>query len=399
VLVTLDWIHVAALVAAAQGFLLSGVLVAHRTNRTANRLLAALMAAFTVFLLADVYYSAGLMSRYPHLFGISYPLPWIFGPLVYLYAVAASNRSWTFKPRDALHFLPVLVVVLVGLPIYLMSGSEKLALFARLSEGNVPTVIKILDPFKYVSGLAYSAATFVHLRRHRRRVENSYSNTERVNLRWLLRLSGAAAGVWLLATVVGVLNAVPGPLQLRSDELVTLAVAVLVYAIGYMGLRQPEIFRYDEPASVSPAEERPAETPPAETAAQPAERVDARYARSGLGQADASKLKAALLALMAKQQPYRDPDLTLSSLAEQLDTTPHKLSEVLNAELSQTFYDFVNSYRVEDVRRRLAEAKSAQLNVLTLAMDAGFASKSTFNQVFKKLTGQTPSTYRKALAG
>jgi AraC-like DNA-binding protein len=100
---------------------------------------------------------------------------------------------------------------------------------------------------------------------------------------------------------------------------------------------------------------------------------------------------------MTKQQPYRDPDLTLSRLADQLDTTPHKLSEVLNAELSQTFYDFVNGYRVEEVRRRLADTESTQLNVLTLAMDAGFSSKSTFNQVFKKLTGQTPSTYRKAL--
>ena len=79
--------------------------------------------------------------------------------------------------------------------------------------------------------------------------------------------------------------------------------------------------------------------------------------------------------------------------------TPHKLSEVLNSDLGKTFYDFINGYRVDDVRRRLAESESRNLNVLTLAMDAGFASKSTFNQVFKKLTGHTPSTYRKALAG
>ena len=102
---------------------------------------------------------------------------------------------------------------------------------------------------------------------------------------------------------------------------------------------------------------------------------------------------------MMKEHPYRDPDLTLPNLAERLDTTPHKLSEVLNTELGQTFYDFINKYRVDDVRRRLAESRSKNLNVLTVAMDAGFASKSTFNQVFKKQTGQTPSTYRKAIAG
>ena len=128
------------------------------------------------------------------------------------------------------------------------------------------------------------------------------------------------------------------------------------------------------------------------------EEIDAtasRYERSGLSEAEASALKAALLSLMMKAHPYRDPDLTLSNLAEQLKTTPHKLSEVLNTEVGQTFYDFINRYRVDDVRRRLAESR--HVNVLTVAMDAGFASKSTFNQVFKKQTGQTPSTYRKAM--
>jgi AraC-like DNA-binding protein len=102
---------------------------------------------------------------------------------------------------------------------------------------------------------------------------------------------------------------------------------------------------------------------------------------------------------MTREHPYRDPDLTLPDLASRLNTTPHKLSELLNTELEQTFYDFVNGYRVEDVQRRLLESKSKHLNVLALAMDAGFASKSTFNEVFKRRTGQTPSTYRKALAG
>jgi AraC-like DNA-binding protein len=161
----------------------------------------------------------------------------------------------------------------------------------------------------------------------------------------------------------------------------------MVYAIGYMGLRQPEIFRFER-----------SRTGPA-TIAEPAEKPDVRYARSGLSGGEASELKTSLLTLMTAERPYRDPDLTLPLLAERLSTTPHKLSEVLNAELSQTFYDFVNRYRVEDVQRRLGDPESKHLKMLALAMDAGFASKSTFNEVFKKQTGQTPSTYRKALAG
>src|SRR5215210_2258692 len=152
--VTIDWIQLAELAGAVQGFLLAAVLAAHRTNRTANRLLAALMVAFTVSLLSEVYYSAGLVRTHPHFFGISYPLPWVFGPLVYLYAVAAGDRRWRFGVRGALHFAPVVVVLIVTLPIYLLSGPEKIALFDRLAAGDVPTRLVVLDPLKYVSGLA-----------------------------------------------------------------------------------------------------------------------------------------------------------------------------------------------------------------------------------------------------
>src|SRR5262245_59995211 len=109
---TLQWIHLAAVVGALQGVLLTGVLIAQRNNRTANRLLAALMAAFTIFLASGVYYAAGLIRIYPHFFGVSYQMPWVFGPLVYLYAVAASDRSWRFTSRDLIHFLPIVISVI-----------------------------------------------------------------------------------------------------------------------------------------------------------------------------------------------------------------------------------------------------------------------------------------------
>jgi AraC-like DNA-binding protein len=395
--VTVDWIHLAILVGALQGFLVAGALVAHRTNRTANRLLAALVVTFTISLIQEVYYSAGLVRVYPHFFGISYPLPWVFGPLAYLYAVFASDGSRRLRARDAAHFAPLIVVLIAGAPIYLMSGADKIALFDRLQSGDAPTIIRLLEPSKYVSGIVYSLLTIAHLRQHRRRIRNSYSSTERVNLLWLLWLSAAAASIWLLAIAVDIASTLPIPIWSHRDDLVSFAIALLVYAIGYMGLRQPEIFRYDGPAAPPPSE---SDSPSAIVAIRAdTDAPGGRYERSGLRDAEALALKESLITLMTREHPYRDPDLTLPDLAERLGTTPHKLSEVLNSELSQTFYDFVNSYRVEDVRRRLAKSDSRNQNLLTLAMDAGFASKSTFNQVFKKQTGQTPSAYRQASAG
>jgi len=100
--------------------------------------------------------------------------------------------------------------------------------------------------------------------------------------------------------------------------------------------------------------------------------------------------------LMENEKTYRDPDLTLRDLAEKIEITPHNLSELLNVCLNQNFYTFVNNYRVEEVIKALENRKIDE-NILTIAYEAGFKSKTSFNRTFKKVTGLTPSGYRKRL--
>ena len=379
-LLTLDWLHVIALLGALQGFLLTGVLATKQANRTASRLLAAAMLAFSIFLASQVYYAVGMERVFPHFFGVSYPLPLVFGPLIYLYTRAASDRAWRFRARHVLHFVPLAAAVVSNLPVYLMSGEQKIEFYHQLLQGRVLPLLGVIDWLKYVSGVSYTVATIRFLRRHRTTVRDSYSSVERVSLNWLSWLTGVTALVWTLATSLQISELVSAPPR-HGDDLVALGIAITVYLIGYIGLRQPEVFNYV--TAEFPAV--PPEAPP-------------RYERSGLDDQEAMGLKDALLAVMEKERPYQKSDLTLSDLAVQLDTTPHKLSEVLSQKIGQTFYDFVNRYRVEDVQRRVADARSRNLTLLALALDAGFASKSTFNSVFKKHTGKTPSDYRRALA-
>jgi AraC-like DNA-binding protein len=380
---TLRWIQLVIVVAAVQGLFLAATLLAQQKNRTANRLLAATMVAFTLYLLSSVYIDAGLVARYPHFFGVAYPLPWIFGPLVYLYTVAASDQSWRMSRRDWLHFLPFVLIVLLGAPVYLLNGPDKIAMYERLYAGDVPASIAIPGPTKYLSGIAYTIATIVHVRRHARRVEHSYSNTARVNLSWLLWFCGAAAFIWLMATTLPITDF---GARLREEH-VSLAIAILVYSIGYAGLRQPEIFRYETSDAV-PAPVKPAAAAPATPTPEPQ-----KYERSGLDDAEAVRLRDRLLRVMDAKRPWADSELTLADLAEQLESTPHKLSEVLNSQIGQTFYDFVNAYRVREVQRRIQAGEARRVKMLALAMDAGFASKSTFNHVFKKHTNLTPSAF------
>ena len=101
--------------------------------------------------------------------------------------------------------------------------------------------------------------------------------------------------------------------------------------------------------------------------------------------------------LMEKEKLYRNPDLTLPGLAKKLKLSANTLSQVLNGYCGQTFYNFVNSYRLEEVAAMMRDPKFDEKSVLELLLEAGFKSKSTFNPIFKKWTGKTPSEYRKEI--
>jgi AraC-like DNA-binding protein len=98
-----------------------------------------------------------------------------------------------------------------------------------------------------------------------------------------------------------------------------------------------------------------------------------------------------LLQLMEQAQPWREPDLTLPELAQRLQLHPAFLSKVINAGCGQNFNDFVNTYRTQEAQHKLADPRFAHYSVLGVALESGFNSKSTFNRVFRKLTGQAPS--------
>jgi AraC-like DNA-binding protein len=100
---------------------------------------------------------------------------------------------------------------------------------------------------------------------------------------------------------------------------------------------------------------------------------------------------------MAVNKPYLDAELTLTELAKRLGVTRSQLSQLINEGTGDNFYDFVNKYRVEQVKALMIDPTMKHYNMLGLALESGFKSKSTFNLIFKRFTGLTPSEYRKNL--
>ena len=122
--------------------------------------------------------------------------------------------------------------------------------------------------------------------------------------------------------------------------------------------------------------------------------VERRYEKSGLDGAKLEEYAAALMAFMQKSRIYLDPDLSLDELASRLKMSRHHLTQLLNDRLRKNFYSFINEYRIGVAIAKLDDP-GADVNILSLAFDCGFNSRSSFNNYFKKITGYTPSAYRK----
>ncbi len=125
--------------------------------------------------------------------------------------------------------------------------------------------------------------------------------------------------------------------------------------------------------------------------------VEQKYEKSRLDNERADMYIESLLDHMEKQKPYRKSTLTLMQLAEELSMSHLYLSQIINLKLNKTYYSFINSYRVEEAKEALADPERSDESILSIAFEAGFNSKTTFNKVFKNETGKTPSQYRKDL--
>lgn len=109
----------------------------------------------------------------------------------------------------------------------------------------------------------------------------------------------------------------------------------------------------------------------------------------------AQKMIDELKEYMLSEKPYKNSSLTIQETADAVNLTPHNLSQLINLHLNKNFYNFVNEYRIDDAKRMLKDPECSKKTILQIAYESGFNAKTTFNSVFKKHAGMTPSQYRK----
>ena len=362
------------------------MLFAKKDNHAANVVLAVGMLALSI----DIFHSAYILFNYyetfPHFIGVTFAFPFLYGPIFYLYAKLVSSDNNSFKAKYYLHFIPFALVVIYGMVfVYFRGGDFKIALAKRELATPVP-FLKFIGYLKPVHGIIYVFLTIKVVRDFNSKIKNSFSNIERINLKWLMHLTIGLSFVWGIVVLSYVVNFISAK-EIHMDQFIYLAASILIYSIGYFSLRQPQIF--------SPQIQKPDVVPISNTNELSGKVTS--YQKSGLLEAEAKSYQENLLELMQVEKPYLNNELTLRDLADKLSMSTHNLSEILNTRIKQNFYDFINGYRVEEVKHRLAKGESEKFSLIAIAFDSGFNSKTAFNTIFKRITGLTPSQYRKQL--
>ena len=383
------------LLGAAQGVFLALALANARGGDTgAHRILALFTLLFSLDLGEEYLYQSGFFASAPDLLHVLAPIDLLYGPLIFLYVSRLTSPSTRqIGPGDYRHFVPALAGLVLLLPFFLMDGSVKLAFTETLRQGGTLEDDSAATQLARLGFVCFMLGTIVQLglylwysiRRllaHSRRIRNQFSDIDRINLGWLRNLLLGLSGIYLLYLGDQFFPDLMG-MNILGD-LVTVAAVILIYAMGYLGLRQPAIFTQ---TLAAPGAESKAGDDPAEP----------KYRRSGLDRETSRVFLDELTAHMETEKPYLDGNLALPQLAQRLGISANYLSQIINEQLQVNFYDFVNGYRVDEARRLLREAGQWKPNILNIALDSGFNSKSAFYTAFKKATSMTPSQYRKTL--
>ena len=346
------------------------LLLTRRGNRRANRVMALFLMALAVGMANGVLSLLGLYEAVPPLWVLMGSIALAYGPLFYLYirAMTAADRPRT--PADVLHGVPFLFGIIVY-GAYTGSPGAGPALpgiagWAVRHPWVVVTALSSLQTAVYVTLVVRL------LRAYSARIKATFSTIDRINLVWLRRRLAVYAAIWVIALAMIGAAGFEGRALGLFMQIVAFLTALNIFATGYRAMRQSEVV-------LGPAETQPGR----------------RYERSSLTPDGAALYKARLLEFVERERPYLNPEATLPKLAEALEIPVAHLSRVINEQFGRNFFEFINHYRVEEAKRRLAGPEAGRDKLITVALDCGFSSVATFNRVFKEMTGQTPSAYRR----
>lgn len=372
----LDFLTVAEF---SQAVLLIFILFVMEKNKKANIFFAAFL-----FILSSNFFSFYLLNFNikisSYIFALlALPGISITGVLVYLYVLFMTGLLEKFTLKYFLHFIIYFIsVAFFTIAVYNLDGVPLESLSFRKT-------VFIIMSIGFVNSISYTVYTMIILKKYYNKIENYYSDIERISLRWLMRLttlSFIALAFWCIGFWFAHLGIIPkSPVGMALNIIMLI---VIIFITAYHLINQPEVFRQNiEMNQVIESTENSS--------------VTEKYAKQSIDERMQDEYMSKLNSFMVEHKPYLEENITIKDLAEDMGIPSHHLSIVINNRLNKNFYTFINEYRIKESQEILKNPDNYDASILSIVFKAGFNSKSTFNTTFKKITGLTPTEYRESI--
>lgn len=376
----LDFSYYLSLFCCLHLWLLCLFLFFKKNKSIADQILALFLLSFSFIHVQHLVLQKGYLNEIPYLDPVMGIVLSVLGPLFFFYVRAMTGEQELLK-KSRIHALILIPSILNLLFLLLTRKASQLQsyYYADSSNGTSYTLINLLLLFGMTAYLLlYLIASIYVLNRHTANVKASYSNVKRLQLGWLKDL----------IVILMVFSCIIAPVTiLISDTKVSqLTIAYfstfIYFIIVYKSLNYSMVF-----ASVSRLE---TERAPLPGFARPAAE---RYQKSNLSNAQVEEYGQMVEIFLVTNELLYDEDLSLKQMAGVLKLSPHVLSEVINRYYNKSFFDLINSSRIEEAKKQLQHMDALNITIEGIGYNCGFGSKTTFYRAFKKHTGHTPTSY------
>ncbi len=363
-------------------------------NRRANRwlIIALGFTGLMVFVRVVSDYSA-VAQQYTKLLFLPDFVLLLYAPLFYFYIRKLLFKGSKLPPRWWIHFLPAIGQFFLYLPFFLMD-SKALQHKIVNREADLVTIWLVVGTLAWFYNLYYWFICRRSIRRYQREFATHASYEQNIQyLSTVVVIQGVCLSLWAFTGILlgssYVFELQVAGLVAKSVDTIWLAFSSIPYFLGYFAIHQPEVFKLptEEAAFFSNV---PAVAEPDK---QTALKEDHDPDRAEHAEENLLPFKEKIDAYMQKHKPYTNAGLTLNELAGKLKMSPHLLSKVINDVYEKNFFDFINSYRIEEFKLKFEDPRNKQFTMLALAFEVGFNSKTAFNRAFKKMTNQSPREY------
>lgn len=357
---------------------LTATLALGQARTSASRYLAAFFACLAIESVASLVlmgwheWLSESAARWLH--AINMPVAYLLGPMLFGYARALTSISSHVRfSAIVLHALPFCIVLLLTL------GNANTA-FDTQPAGR--WIFNVIYHGWVVQGVPYLIAAAWRTFAARGVLEDVSADEAALRLAWLRRLVAVIGATWVIAAIQRIPHDSGAAAWVWLGTGLDWSMAIALFVLAWFGLRQ----------------RGPLSANRTNSAARSSDTVTSGYARSGLDTAQCAEIASALTRLMTDERLYVDNQFDLQALSDRSGWQPNYISQALNQGLQRNFFEFVNGFRVADAKRCLADSTDDR-TVLDIALACGFGSKSTFNTVFKRITGMTPSQFRQSGSG